>query len=64
VDVIKYELAQAGFDVERTFCPFAYKVICPWIYFQTQATDIFLLLKNICAYVVEKDDIIFLIFRG
>ncbi|KAI9307917.1 Alpha/Beta hydrolase protein [Cunninghamella echinulata] len=44
LEIIKYELNQAGFDVENTFRPFAY--------------------KNICAYVIEKEDMIFLIFRG
>lgn len=44
VDVIKYELQKAGFDVERTFRPIAY--------------------KNICAFIVEKDNDILLVFRG
>ncbi|KAI8089132.1 Alpha/Beta hydrolase protein [Halteromyces radiatus] len=44
LDIIRYELDKAGFDVTHTFRPFAY--------------------KNICAYVIEKDDMIFLVFRG
>ncbi|CAO3685438.1 unnamed protein product [Umbelopsis ramanniana] len=31
VEVIKYELAKAGFDVENTFRPIAYKNICAFI---------------------------------
>ncbi|CEP11510.1 hypothetical protein [Parasitella parasitica] len=31
VDIIKYELKKAGFDVERTFKPIAYKNICAFI---------------------------------
>ncbi|CAO3588886.1 unnamed protein product [Absidia cylindrospora] len=44
IDVIKYELKQAGFDVDNTFRAFAF--------------------KNICAYVIEKDEKIILVFRG
>ncbi|KAF7723638.1 hypothetical protein EC973_001780 [Apophysomyces ossiformis] len=43
-EVIRYELAKAGFDVERTFRPIAY--------------------HNICAFIVEKDNDILLVFRG
>ncbi|KAI9007560.1 Alpha/Beta hydrolase protein [Phycomyces nitens] len=44
IDLIKYELEKAGFDVENTFKPMAY--------------------KNICAFIVEKEDDIMLVFRG
>ncbi|KAI8364760.1 Alpha/Beta hydrolase protein [Radiomyces spectabilis] len=44
IAVIKYELEKAGFDVENTFKPIAY--------------------KNICAFIVEKNDDILLVFRG
>ncbi|KAL0077191.1 Alpha/Beta hydrolase protein [Phycomyces blakesleeanus] len=44
IALIKYELSRAGFDVENTFKPMAY--------------------KNICAFIVEKEDDIILVFRG
>ncbi|GAA5816302.1 hypothetical protein MFLAVUS_009828 [Mucor flavus] len=44
VAVVKYELEQAGYDVENTFRPIGY--------------------KNVCAYVVEKDNDVILVFRG
>lgn len=46
VDVIKYELAQAGFDVKQTFCPFAYKVIYPWIPFENPTTNTFPIVQE------------------
>jgi hypothetical protein len=51
VDVIKYELKKAGFDIENTFRPIAYKVsICTCIHF-------FFLKKNcgVLACVILKE---------
>ncbi|KAJ2957759.1 hypothetical protein NQZ79_g6563 [Umbelopsis isabellina] len=54
VDVIKYELKRAGFDVENTFRPVAYKPL--------ELKRI--IVQNICAFIAEKDDDILLVFRG
>ncbi|KAI7892633.1 Alpha/Beta hydrolase protein [Mucor mucedo] len=49
VAVVKYELEQAGFDVEGTFRPIGYKASNKY---------------NVCAYIVEKENDVLLVFRG